>query len=328
MKPIVIVGDANVDLVIRLPDPNSPDIADSVPQLFFGGTGANTAVALARLGIPVKFVGTVGDDGFGRRIRQDFQTEGVDTSALTVLADAFTPQVIALVKPDGERYLVIFPPVGGAQMLLERAHIPTDLIRHAAWVHTTGMCLRQSPIRETILETMALAQSMNIPTSIDLNLRIELWGYDDLMRATVENAIRHSSVVFGSADEEIIPVSGESTLEAAARKLSDNQRIIVARRGAAGAYAYLPTGEMLHAPALPATVIDTIGAGDAFNGGFLAALGERGFALDSESIDTALHTGNAVAAYKIARAGARALPTRDDALIAAALSRRHRPNNW
>ncbi len=77
-KPVVVVGDANVDLVIRLPDrpKQAADLTQSVPQLFGGGSAANTAVALARLGVRTAFVGAIGDDGYGRYRARRSATRG------------------------------------------------------------------------------------------------------------------------------------------------------------------------------------------------------------------------------------------------------------
>jgi len=305
---IVVIGDANVDLVIRLPDTaaGSRDLTRSEPQLFGGGTAANTAVGLARLGNRVQFVGSVGDDGFGRWIAADLMSEGIDTRGLVMLKDAFTPQVIALIQPDGERHLVVFPPRGGADQQLEIAHLDPGMIQHAAWLHTSGMVLRHAPARDTILHTMRLARAAKIPTSIDLNLRIELWGYDDAINATIEAAISLADVVFGSGDEEIIPVAGGGTVEEAAHRLSAGQRTVVARLGKDGAFVIDVGGSLYRQPAPSVTVVDTLGAGDAFNAGFISAQVEQCTYVAS------LTHGMRVAAYKIAHGGARALPTRTD----------------
>ncbi|MFN8528268.1 MAG: sugar kinase [Anaerolineae bacterium] len=307
-QPVIVLGDANVDLVIHLPDYHhgDRDLTKSVPQLFGGGTGANTAVALARLGVPTIFMGTIGDDGFGRWIQADFAREGVDTRGLTVLHDAFTPQVIAMIQPDGERHLVIFPPEGGAHTHMESAHLNVDLLRSAAWVHTTGMCLRASPVRESILEGLRIAHEAGVRTSLDLNLRVELWGYDEPMRRTTEAAIALADVVLGSGDEEMIPITGAATVEEAARQLANGQRTVVARLGSAGALAVDRMGIVYRKAALPVTVKDTLGAGDAFNAGYIAALLGYGEGRTGEL--GGLTMGAQVAAYKIAHGGARATP--------------------
>jgi sugar/nucleoside kinase (ribokinase family) len=306
-QPVVVLGDANVDLVIRLPDRSSggADLTGSVPQLYGGGSAANVAVALARLGVPAAFVGAVGDDGYGRWVRDDLIREGIDTRGLRLIPDAFTPMVIAMIEASGERLNVVWPPERGADNHLRPEDIDPALIAGAAWLHTTGMCLRASPVREAVLHAMQIARAARVLVSLDLNLRLELWGWADHIRETVERAIALADVVFGSAAEEIAPVAGVTAVETAARTLCADQRIVVARLGAEGALAAAPDG-MFRAPAFPGRVVDTLGAGDAFDGGFIAA---RAAGCD---VPEALRWGNAVAALKIGRSGARGLPSRDE----------------
>jgi sugar/nucleoside kinase (ribokinase family) len=315
LRPVVVLGDANVDLMVQLPDyaAGSRDLSRSAPQLYGGGTCGNVAVALARLGVPVLFAGALGDDGYGRWIRDDFAREGVDTSGIVWLPDAFTPTVIAMVQVSGERDLVVFPTDGGAPNLLEPPHLNAAAIERAAWLHTTGICLRGAHSRDAILHGMRLARAAGVPISLDLNLRIELWGYDDSIRQTIEEAISLADVVLGNGAEEIIPVASAFTLDApaltgtgaakaglkmteAARRLSGAGRVIIARNGADGVLAVSAEG-VHHSPAFPVEVVNAIGAGDAFNGGFIAA---QVAGLD---LPEALHWGNAVAALKLGQPG-------------------------
>lgn len=313
MKPqVVILGDANVDMVICLPDRASGvlDLTASEPQVYGGGSAANVAVALARLGVAVSFVGSVGDDGFGRWLREDFAREGVDTRGLIMARDAFTPMAIALIDPGGERWIVVWPPERGADLRLRPEDVDLARITGVAWLHTTGMCLRASPVREAVLHGMALAREVGASVSLDLNLRLELWGLDQETRQTVERAIQLSDVVLGSGLEEMVPLAGLDDVEAAARAMCDGKRVTVARLGADGALAAVPTpassaepAEIVHAPAFPTSVVDTLGAGDAFDAGFIAAC------LAGGDTREALRWGNAVAALKIERPGARGSPT-------------------
>jgi sugar/nucleoside kinase (ribokinase family) len=310
---VVVLGDANVDMLIRLPDRASGalDLTGSEPQLYGGGSAANVAVALARLGLGVSFVGSVGDDGFGRWLRDDFAREGVDGRGLITVGNAFTPMVIALVEPGGERLVVVWPPERGADLRLRPEDVDPALLDGAAWLHTTGMCLRASPVREAVLHAMALARTRGATVSLDLNLRLELWGLDQETHRTLERAIDQSDVVLGSGPEEMAPLAGLGDVEAAARAICDGRRVAVARLGADGALAVTPAsagavepGETIYAPAFPTSVADTLGAGDAFDAGFIAA------SLVGSDTRRALRWGNAAAALKIRRPGARGSPSR------------------
>jgi fructokinase/2-dehydro-3-deoxygluconokinase len=306
-------------MVIRLPDPapGGVDLTGSEPQLYGGGSAANVAVALARLGLArpglarqnlaVTFVGSVGDDGFGRWLADDFAREGVDTRGLITVRDAYTPMVIALIQPDGERLVVVWPPERGADLRLRPRDVDPAWLAGAAWLHTTGMCLRASPVREAVLSGMTLSREAGATVSLDLNLRAELWGLDAKTRATLERAIALSDVVLGGGLEEIVPMAGVDDVQAAVQALSDGRRTVVARLGADGALAAGPASDgIIHAPAFPTTVVDTLGAGDAFDAGFIAAR------LAGCDLRQALRWGNAVAALKIARPGARGTPSREE----------------
>ena len=188
---VVVLGDLNVDLTLDLPDRSAPAAERVVrePRLTGGGTAGNTAAALARLGVPVEFAGSVGDDGFGRWLADDLRAAGVGTRGLVVTRDAPTCQVIAMVEPDGERYLVVWPLDGGALTRLAPADVDRGLIAGAAWLHTTGMCLRAAPVASSVLAAMRIARDAGVPVSIDLNLRLELWGLDDAVLAAVAEAV-------------------------------------------------------------------------------------------------------------------------------------------
>ena len=307
-QPVVVIGDANVDLVIQMPKPNEiKEIEKSInePRLYGGGSAANVAVAISRLDYPVMFCGTIGDDGYGKFVRKDLIKEGVETKILHTLTDSFTPMVIAIIQPNGERMIVVWPPERDADLKLEISHIDKEAIIRAGWLHISGMCLRDSPIRETILESMRIAKESGVPVSFDLNLRLELWGWEDNIRSTVKKAIGLSDYIFGNGEEEIIPIAKEKSLEKAIVSLSKDDKIVIARRGSEGSIAVVDN-EIIKTDSYPTKVVDTLGAGDAFSGGFIASKMNGGTA------EEALKWGNAVASLKIRKSGARGVPSREE----------------
>jgi aminoimidazole riboside kinase len=315
MRPVVVLGDVNVDLSLQVPDRSVTRSERTLrePELTGGGTAGNTAAALARLGVPVEFAGSIGDDGFGRWLAADFASLGVGRRGLVVV-DVPTPQVIALLEPDGERSLFVWPTDGGALTRLRPDDLDTGLITGAAWLHTTGMCLRASPVRDAVLAAMRTARAAVVPVSLDLNLRIELWGLDAERRATVEAAVDLADVVLGNGQEELVPLAGASSIEAALTAIGGTRRTVVARLGAAGALARAQDGSLVRSAGFPVVARNAVGAGDAFNAGFVAAC------VQGRTLPEALRWGNAVAALKVSRpGGARDLPSRGEteALLAA-----------
>jgi sugar/nucleoside kinase (ribokinase family) len=243
----------------------------------------------------------------------------VDTDALVVTREAGTCQVIAMLEPDGERSLVVWPPDGGALRWLRPEDVPAEALAAAAWLHTTGMCLRNLPVRDAVLAAMAGARAAGVPVSIDLNLRVELWGLDAERCSVLERAIGLADYVLGSGPEELVPLaaaiaSGASderddaaadAVVHASRDLSGGARTVVARLGGSGVLACAADGTIVHSPAFVVEVANVIGAGDSFNAGFIAAM------VEGRGLPEALRWANAVAARKVGRpAGTSDLPTR------------------
>lgn len=306
--PILIVADANADLLIRLP-PRGDTRQPQAPDPALGGTGANTAVALRRLGQSVAFLGTIGDDGFGRFTRRSLIEQGVDTTHLLVDPFAPTMLVLAVIDQQGERTLMGWPRRGAAQAWLRPAQVEPALIERAAWVHTSGICLVESPSSAAVLHSLAIARAAGVPVSFDLNLRLGLIGgqIPPAFHETMLQAIQLSTVVLGSASDEIGLLSPHLTDVEAARSLVGPGRTVIARRAAGGVLAVTET-ETVIVPAFPVDVVSTVGAGDAFNAGFIAAT------VAGRPLSDALRWGNAVAALTISGHGRERL---DQATVAA-----------
>lgn len=305
-QPVLVVGDACVDLVVQIPERSGSERQHPPPELHGGGTGGNTAVALARLGLPTVFLGAVGDDGYGRFALDSLEREGVDTHCVTRTQEAFTTQVIALIDRQGERTLVAWPRRGAAHTRLAPEAVQPALVAAMAWLHTTGMTLVEAPTREAVLRAMRLAREAGVPVSFDINLRL---GFADgrlpePFLETIRQAITLADVVFGSATDELVYLTPGLSAEAGARQLAAGERMAVIRQGAEGAWVVSARGEASHVPAFPVAVVDTLGAGDVFNAGFILA------SLAGKSLPEAVCWGHAAAALKLGRPGARSGPTR------------------
>jgi sugar/nucleoside kinase (ribokinase family) len=299
---VVVVGDLNVDMEIVLPKPGGvTPHGNPPPRLLGGGSAANTAAALATLGVPCRFVGTVGEDGYGRLAVAGLAEAGVDTSAITETAESPTVMVVVVVQPTGERLIYVWPPTGGAHGWLGSA----DAVAGAAgadWLHVSGICLRVQPARDALLAAMTAARAAGVPVSFDLNLRLENWGWDDDFRSVVTAAVEQADIVVGSAVDEVCALAGIEDPVEAALALAGDHRLVVARVGPDGSRGCSADG-VLRVPGFPVDVADTVGAGDAFNAGFISAR------LSGYGTAEALRWGNAVAALSIMHPGARGTPT-------------------
>jgi sugar/nucleoside kinase (ribokinase family) len=198
----------------------------------------------------------------------------------------------------------------GALAQFGPADVDAALVAGAAWLHTTGMCLRHEPVASAVLEGLQVARAAAVPTSLDLNLRLELWDLLPAVRDAVRAAVALADVVFGSGPEELVPLARAldhdvASVEAAALALAGGARTVVARLGAGGAVAATPEGRLVRAPAFEVVQRNPVGAGDAFDAGFIAA------SVDALPLAEALRWGNALGALKVNReGGARDLPDR------------------
>ena len=302
-RQVLTLGEVGVDWIIRVPalPPRGGNAWTPAPERHGGGATANVAVGLARLGVPVSFWGKVGDDEHGRFLLKELIQEGIDTTLAQVDPESFTMVVIAVVDAEGERTFFTCSQ-GAAHTKLTLEEMDPRVIGNALWLHTSGTCLAEAPSQDAILHAMALARDLGVPVSIDVNICLERELISASFRQALERAVLLADVVLGSADE-ISSLAPASTVEASARALTSENRTVVARLGPEGALAASPAG-VVAAPAFPTRVVDTVGAGDAFDAGFIAAR-VAGFGMEM-----AVRWGNAVAALKVGRPGARGLPSR------------------
>ena len=296
-KIISVLGDSNVDMSIMLSDAKKLD----PPSLSSGGTCGNVAAGLSKLGLKVKFFGTAGNDIYGKYILKEMKKDKVNTQNLILLDEHSTAMVIGIVQPNSERSLFVWPPKGGAHEYLEFNLIDKEHLLESSWLHVSGISLRHDPINMTMLEVMKICKDKSIPISFDLNIRAELWGLDTEFKEIVYKAISYSDYIFGNSEEEIIPLTEKKIINEAAKQIIKEGQTLICRNGSNSVLAF-SENNLIKREVFNISPVDSIGAGDAFNTGYI-----YGF-LNEQSIGKALEYGNAVAAYKLLGYGARHLP--------------------
>lgn len=144
MPKVLVAGDANVDLIVPFPrflNDRRTLVEYPNPCLVGGGTCANTAVALSRLGVRTGFAGTIGCDQYGAYIKKDFEKEGVDTACLIEDARKNTVCVFAFIDEQGERYLWGWPRDDQAFKEMDLERMGSAWIKDTAWLHSSGMAI-------------------------------------------------------------------------------------------------------------------------------------------------------------------------------------------
>lgn len=306
-KKVLVVGDCNVDLLVPLPSivPGKPVIYHE-PVLQGGGTSANTAVALRNLNLPVDFMGTLGDDTYGHYIIDEFKRLGIGTDSLILDPDLNTICVFAFIDETGERYLWGWPRVKQAFKELDSKRINWDAVNNARWIHSSGMVLTyDSGSRWNVIRIFKHAHERGIPTSFDLNLRVDGGSLGGSYRDAILEIMEYCTYVLGSGAEEFYHLCPRDDWRDSAASFVRDDRTIIARMGKDGSLG-MSSGGTWEAGVFPVEVVDTVGAGDVYNAGFIAAI------LEGKTLEESIIWGNGVSSFKVAKKGAWSTPSREE----------------
>jgi len=297
---VVTLGECLVSLIAEEPGP----LAEAATfERHIAGAEANVAVGLARLGQSVAYIGRVGSDGFGVAIVRRLRAEGVDVRHLTVDTVATTGLMLRERRVLGPAQ-VVYARTGSAGSRLA----PEDVDRAAAdglftdarWLHLTGITPALSAsARDAVVRAMELAREADLTISLDVNLRRRLWS-DEAAAPIVRSLAQGADVVLGSPDELAVVTGSTSTDPATlARAVLDlGPGIAVVKLGSDGALGMRSGAAAISVPALAVpSVVDPVGAGDAFSAGFIAAR------LSGADVTPALRTANACGAAAVATVG-------------------------
>ena len=227
-----------------------------------GGNGANTSLALASLGIPVRLLGAVGDDEPGRFLLDALRHAGVDTGAIA-LTDAPTAATIALVNRAGGRKF-LHRLGASADVFTTGIEFTPELVDGMAHYHLASLFILPK-LRAQAFATLARARAAGLTTSFDTN-----WDPEGRWMEDVEPCLRHLDFIFLNEDEARMTTGTEAPAAAARCLLARGTRVVVIKLGARGCAIFTGEGEF-RCPAFPVAVKDTTGAGDTFVAGFLAA---------------------------------------------------------
>jgi 2-dehydro-3-deoxygluconokinase len=236
--------------------------------LRIGGAESNVAMAVARLGLPAAWVGRVGADAVGDLVEQRVAAAGV---RVTAVRDTSFTGIMVRHRPVGASIHVDYHRAGSAGSRLQPDDVREDLVRASGVVHVTGItpALSESAAA-TVHHAIDVASAARVPVSLDVNYRAKLWSAA-AARPVLRELVRRVDVVFAGVDEAQLvldaPGADVSTLLHGLAALGPGE--VVLKDGARGCTA-LVDGVELAEPAVPVTVVDPVGAGDAFVAGYLA----------------------------------------------------------
>ncbi len=258
---LLVVGEINPDLILRGGDltpafGQAEKLVDDA-LLTIGSSSVMVACGAARLGLRTAFTGVVGDDIFGRFMLDAMRARGIDTASCQVDTSVQTGFSVILSQP-ADRAILTFP---GSIARLGLGDIDMKVLARARHLHVGGYFLLES-LRRDLPELFGRAKAQGLSTSLDTNWDpsgrwdtglTKLWPVCD---------------VFLPNEQELLKITGQAELEAALATLGVQVPTIAVKAGAQGAVAR--QGEQsVTAPPLKVEIVDTTGAGDSFNAGFL-----------------------------------------------------------
>ena len=283
-----VVGELNADLILYgLPqtlEPEREHLASNF-AITLGSSSAIFAHNISSLGSRVGFTSCIGDDSLGNFCVERLRESGVDVSGVKTLADKTTGVTVILPFAKQRQILTYL----GTTLHLQFAHLDPNYLRSASHFHLSSFFLLRG-LRPRIPELFSQMKLSGLTTSLDTNDDPEgLWG-DDV------KAVLKSVDIFLPNEREACKLTGASEVQDALEALSRLVPIVVIKCGPKGVIAKRGKNEF-HVPSLSVQPVDTVGAGDSFNAGFL-----HKFILRS-NLEECLEYGNAVAALSTTRAG-------------------------
>lgn len=313
-KRIVCIGDLFGDVVIpygtacRYIELLERDQATMVPpqvELHPGGSMPTTASLLGLRGKKPLFVGRIGSDPIGKTIRGDLGKFGVDTDLIRPQKEG-TVLVLAVAGADGERVFFTWAPPGTAFGTLTEEDLSEKLLQKACHVHSGGMMVKDGGERAQMLVSFfERCKAAGVATSFDFNLRCETFPMTKERKGLCRRLAECVTVLFISGADEMAPLTGCSDLAKGAKQLAKEDNTVVVRDGGNPLIVY-HRGQRMDFPVLPVHVVNKIGAGDAFNAGFLDAK------YDGEDLRECVFRGNAFAAHVIGGNGTRSVPSKEE----------------
>ena len=256
---ILVAGEINPDLILTgdvVPVFGQVEKLVDSATLTVGSSSAIFACGAARLGLKVAFIGICGDDIFGRFMLDQMRARGVDVSNVILREDGQTGLSVILNRGSDRAILTH----SGLMAALKASDIPDTLLQNARHLHVASYFL-QTNLQPELPSLFQRARTLGLTTSLDTNYDpSEQWiGFDELLAVTS---------VFLPNEKEALSLSKESDVNLAADRLSSKVEVLAVKLGAEGALG-IHMGEKVQVPSISVNVVDTVGAGDSFDAGFL-----------------------------------------------------------
>ncbi|HCZ38980.1 5-dehydro-2-deoxygluconokinase [Brochothrix thermosphacta] len=292
---LIAVGRACIDL--NAVEFNRPMEETMTFAKYVGGSPANVAIGLAKLGLKPGFIGKLADDQHGRFIKTYMTAAGVDMEE-TVLDTAGHKTGLAFteIKSPSECSILMYRDEV-ADLYLEASEVDEAYIKQARLLLVSGTALSMSPSREAILTAVAYAKKNDVPVVFELDYRPYTWQSLEDTAVYYSLVANQADIIIGTRDEfdRLENKEGGKNEETIATLFQHSAQLIVIKHGVEGSYAYTKAGDVYNGKAYKTKVLKTFGAGDSYAAAFIYAV------LAGKSIETALKYGSASASIVVSK---------------------------
>ncbi|MDD6615765.1 MAG: PfkB family carbohydrate kinase [Lachnospiraceae bacterium] len=279
-----------------------------------GGAPCNLLAMLNRMGKKTAFIGKVGNDTFGKMLKDVVQESGTDVSGLLFDNKVHTTLAFVHTQPDGDREFSFYRNPG-ADMMLTKEEVPEELIKDSRIFHFGTLSSTHEGVREATRYAIDVAKENGLLISFDPNLREPLWDSLEDARREIEYGLSKCDILKIS-DNEIEFMTGTTDYTRGVEILRESYdiRLILVTMGKSGSRAYYKDKIVEVPPFLQEGTIETTGAGDTFGGCSLNYVLEHGLEdLTEENLAELLTIANAGASIITTRKGAlKVMPTKEE----------------
>lgn len=289
---VVAIGELLADLIGA--EPSTSVGKTSTFLRFQGGSPANLAANMARLGQRTAVVSCTGADSLGDYLVASVADSGV--SVEYIVQDNEVPSSLVLVSrsqgtPD-------FIPYRTSDPRLNPSHLPNELLAQTALIHTTCWPLSLDPAQSTVLEAASRARTLGVRCSVDLNYTPKIWPDRAQAHQVIRSYLADGGLVKLSEDDAARFWESDMSPEQIRETLHGwGASVVCLTLGAAGSWVSSNDGEVHFVPATPLEVVDATGAGDAYWAGFLTTY------LSGGSLERCAQAGARMAAIKLTTLG-------------------------
>ncbi|MEG3754799.1 5-dehydro-2-deoxygluconokinase [Psychromonas arctica] len=305
----IVLGRAGVDLYAREANTDIADISGF--DKYVGGSAANIAVAINRLGGSVGFIGAVADDAFGRYVQGYMEQQGINLDGMMV-DNSGSRTSVAFTEMKASDCDVLIYRNNASDLTLKTEQIKPTYLQKSKTLIVTGTALSASPSREATLLAMQHARRVGTVVVLDVDYRPKTWRTDVDASIYYGIAANLSDIVIGNREEfdmmeTVIAPGNQNDDETADRFLKGQTKIVIIKAGELGSRVYCKDGHQFEQGIYKVKAKKPFGSGDSFAGALIWTLTHGG------SLEQAVSNGSAAAAINVSGTSCtEAMPSREE----------------